>query len=90
MSLVDGTIIVQVIVIVGLSCCHCVIVVSTFLIVEGHSLLLMVLHMENRCIMHGLLTNVILAEEESVPEVRVGGFYEVGLGDHAISLSVVA
>ena len=40
--------------------------------------------------MHRLLINVILAEEESVPEVRVGGFYVVGLGDHAISLSVGA
>ena len=74
-----------------------VIVVSTILIVESHSLLLLVLHMENRCIMHGLLTSDTLAGEESVPEVRVvpkgllrGGFYVVGLGDHAIRLSVGA
>ena len=90
MALIDSTVIARVIVIVGLLYCHCVIVVSTFLIVEGHSLLLLVLHMENRCIMHGFLTNVILAEEESVPEVRVEGFYVVGLGDHAICLFVGA
>ena len=37
-----------------------------------------------------LLTNTTLVEERSVPEVRVGGFYELELGDHAISLSVGA
>jgi len=40
--------------------------------------------------MHWLLTNDTLVGEESVPEERVGGFYEVGLGDHIIVLFVGA
>ena len=37
-----------------------------------------------------LLTDNTLVEEKSVPEVRVGGFYEVGLGDHVMCLFVGA
>jgi hypothetical protein len=78
------------IVIVCHCCCHLVNIGIIILIVRGHSPILLHLHMENRCNMLRLLTNNTLVEEKSVPEVRVGGFYEVGLGDHANSLSVGA
>jgi len=77
-------------VIVRHCCCHLVNIGINTPIVRGHSPILLQLHMENRCNMLRLLTNNTLVEERSVPEVRVGGFYEVGLGDHAISLSVGA
>jgi len=71
-------------------CCLVVNVSPTIRIVRGHSPLLLQLHMENWCNMHWLLTNDTLVREESVPEERVGGFYEVGLGDHIIVLFVGA
>ena len=71
-------------------CCHLVNIGIIILIVQGHSPLLLQLHMENRCSMLRLLTNNTLVEEKSVPEVRVGGFYEVGLGDHVMCLFVGA
>lgn len=78
------------IVIVCHCCCHLVKISINIPIVRGHSPLLLQLHMENRCNMLRLLTNNTLVEEKSVPEVRVGGFYEVGLGDHVMCLFVGA
>ena len=95
-SLIDSTVIVRVnvivlaIVIVRHCCCHLVNIGINTPVIQGHSPLLLQLQMKNRCNMLRLLTNNTLVEERSVPEVRVGGFYKVGLGDHAISPSVGA
>ena len=71
-------------------CCHLANIGIIIHIIRGHYPFLLQLHMENRCNMLRLLTNNTLVEEKSVPEVRVGGFYEVGLGDHVMCLFVGA